>query len=415
MLALYRDGRQAEALALYRSARRMFVSELGIEPGPELRQLEAAVLRHDSALAAPSPHDAAPTHGPDERKLATALVAELVVAGDDPERIRPRLERFAMAAEQAVARAGGWIEHSTGAIVVAAFGVPIACQDHAQRALRVALELADAERVRIGIDTGEVLVSGSDLTPLLIVGDAVQLALALAHTAVSGEVLVGQRCRAIAERGFEWDGRRLLRAGIRTRPRPQRGIRAFVGRAPELERLAEALALTRTQRRPQLVTVVGEAGVGKSSLVRQFAEATDAAVRTGRCLAHGQGITYWPLGEVIRAELGVDEDAPIAGLLERLGDHTAAAATLGVDILPGMHPAAARERVHGAWIGWVSAVAARHLLVVVVEDLHWAADDLLDLLERTAREATGPLLLVATARPNCRNDDRTSGCAPAAR
>ena len=147
------------------------------------------------------------------------------------------------------------------------------------------------------------------------------------------------------------------------------------------------------------MTVVGEAGVGKSSLVRRFANATDAAVRTGHCLAYGQGITYWPLGEVIRAELGVDEDEPVADLVEQLGDHSAAAATLGVDILSGMHPAAARERVHGAWIGWVSAVAARHPLAIVVEDLHWAADDLLDLLERTAREATGPLLLIATARP----------------
>ena len=147
------------------------------------------------------------------------------------------------------------------------------------------------------------------------------------------------------------------------------------------------------------MTVVGEAGVGKSSLVRRFADATDAAVRTGHCLAYGQGITYWPLGEVIRAELGVDEDEPVADLVEQLGDHSAAAATLGVDILSGMHPAAARERVHGAWIGWVSAVAARHPLAIVVEDLHWASDDLLDLLERTAREATGPLLLIATARP----------------
>ena len=153
------------------------------------------------------------------------------MAGDDPERIRPRMEQFAAAAEQAVARAGGWIEHSAGAMVVAAFGVPVACEDHAQRALRVALELVDAEHARIGIDTGEVLVSGSERTPLLIVGDAVQLAFALAHTATPGEALVGQRCRAIAEQDFEWDGRRLLRA----RPRAQLGSRTFVGRAPELE------------------------------------------------------------------------------------------------------------------------------------------------------------------------------------
>ena len=323
-------------------------------------------------------------------------MAELVVAGDDPERIRPRMEQFAAAAEQAVARAGGWIEHSTGVMVVAAFGVPIACQDHAQRALRVALELAGAERVRIGVDTGEVLVSGSEGTPLLIVGDAVQLALALAHTATSGEALVGQRCRAIAEHG--------LRVGWQAAPAGGLGVldpvtacssvvhpswsslpRPSPSPAPSGHPTWSPSSARRVSERRR--------SCGGSPKLPTPWSAPAAVSRTGKALPTGRSARSSAQSSAwtrTHRSPGWSNGSAIT---------RAAAATLGMDILSGMHPAVARERVHGAWIGWISEVAARHPLVVVVEDVHWAADDLLDLLERTVREATGPLLLVATARP----------------
>ena len=284
---------------------------------------------------------------------------------------------------------------AAGAVLVAAFGVPLADDDHAGRTLRVALKLAGGERVRIGVDTGEVLVSGAPGSRLLIVGDAVQLALALAHAAAPGEVLVGQRCRALATEGFVWDGRRLVAAAVGAPRAPGR----FVGRAAELERLGDALTRVRAERRPRLVVVVGEAGVGKSALVRALAASTDVAVRTGRCLRFASGATYWPLGELLRAELGLDESAAATVVAERLGEHAAVAAMVGADVLGDLHPAAARERIHGTWVEWLSEVVAHDAMVLVVEDLHWAHDDLLDLVERTILETTGPLLVIATARP----------------
>ena len=155
---------------------------------------------------------------------------------------------------------------------------------------------------------------------------------------------------------------------------------------------------------PHLVTIMGDAGVGKTRLVRELwdllaREAPEPLRRTGRCLPYGRGITYWPLGEILREHFGLlDSDAPAEALL-RLGGREALGLALGLDVAAGAHPLAARESLNEAFVAFCSELAASRPTVVLVEDLHWAESDLLDLLERVHGEARGPLLLLGTARP----------------
>ena len=410
MLALYRAGRQAAALAAYREGRELLVDELGIEPGQEVRDLEAAILRQDPAL---SPRRATPVPAGDERKLVTVLVAALELGATvDPERTRSVLDRCRETLADEVEAAGGRLEPLVGESVTAAFGTPVAQEDHAERALRTALalrrrivELGDGVRIRIGVESGEVVVSrgreGGSLA-----GTAVSAAARLARDADDDGILVGERTIASTRRVFEFGpangtrgGRPLVRELALTRPRGM-----FVGRERELEQLVTAYREAAAARKPRLVTVVGDAGVGKSRLVAELwdrlaAETPEPLRRTGRCLAHGRGLTYRPLADVLREELGLLEtDAP-ATIRNRLGSRTVLGLTLGLDAPPELHPLTAREELQGAWVALTEELAARAPVVMLVEDLHWAQEPLVDLLERLLDDVDAPLLLVCTARP----------------
>ncbi len=370
----------------------------------------------------------------DERKVATVLFADLVGSTElggsqDPERTRAMLERFydAMAAETVAA--GGTIEKFAGDAIMAAFGAPAAFEDHAERALHAALSMrrrleslfGGALELRVGVNTGEVMVGRPREGSSFVTGDAVNVAARLEQAAGPGEILVGERTVAASRGAFEFaepmtvqakgkpDGvpcRRLLRSLSLMRPRGIRGLGgAFVGRDGDLDRLLVAYRATVEEGRPRLVTIVGDAGVGKSRLVRELwvrlkQERPEPRCRTGRCLPYGRGITYWPLGEILREQLGIlDSDSP-SEVLRRLGDREILGLTLGLDSAGDLHPLAVRDRLHDAWIEFLGSLVAERPLVALVEDLHWAEPPLLDAIEQLAREVDGPLLLLGTARPD---------------
>ncbi len=369
----------------------------------------------------------------EERKLVTVLFADLVgstalAEDEDPERVRARLDRFYEAMAEEIERTGGTVEKFAGDAVMAAFGAPAALEDHAERALHAALamhrrlgELFGTElSLRIGVNTGEVVVARPREGSSFVTGDAVNACARLEQSASPGDVLAGERTVAAVHGAFEFGELRTVEAkgkasGLRCRPvlraltlmRP-RGVgelpSVFVGRDDELDLLRVTHRRAVAQREPHLVTIVGEPGVGKTRLVRELwqllAEEEPVPLRrTGRCLAYGDGITYWALGEVLKEHFGIlESDAP-EEVLSHLGEREILGLALGLDVAGDLHPLDAREQLHAAVVGFLEALAAGRPTVVLVEDLHWAEDDLLDLLDRIVREAQGALVILATSRP----------------
>jgi class 3 adenylate cyclase len=368
-----------------------------------------------------------------ERKLATVLFADLVgstALGDaqDPERTRALLERFYDAMSEEVEQAGGTVEKFAGDAVMAAFGAPTALEDHAERALHAALAMQhrlrelfdDRLELRIGVNTGEVVVGRPREGSSFVTGDAVNVAARLEQAAEPGTIFVGERTVAAARGAFEFEepteveakgkpdgitARRLVRALSLMRPRGVSGLaHAFVGREREVGRLTGAYRAAVEQRRPRLVTIVGDAGVGKTRLVRELwqslSQQQPAPVRrTGRCLSYGAGITYHALGEVLKEHLGLLESDPPELALARLEGHEILGLALGLDVVPDLHPLAARDRFQDAWAEFLTDVVTERPGVVLIEDVHWAEEQLLDLLEHLLTGVDGPLLVIATARP----------------
>src|SRR5688572_25914924 len=272
---------------------------------------------------------------------------------------------------------GGTVEKFVGDAVMAVFGAPAALEDHAERALHAALamqrrlhQLFGGEiEMRLGVNTGEVVVGAARAGGSFVTGDAVNVADRLQKAADPGEVLAGERTVAAVAGAFEFSAQRTVEAkgksdgvvasavvrALRTmRPRGVAGLRrVFVGRDSELELLRATYRRCAAQSEPHLVTIVGEPGVGKSRLVSELwdalAEEDPAPLhRTGRCLAYGAGITYWPLGEMVREHFGLREGAPSDEVVARLEGREILALALGLDVAPDIHPLDARERLHAA-------------------------------------------------------------------
>ncbi len=335
------------------------------------------------------------------------------------------LDRFydAMAAE--IALGGGIVEKFIGDAVVAVFGAPTAQEDHAERALQVGLWMqarlvelfGEQLALRIGVNTGEVVVGRPREGSSFVTGDAVNVAARLEQAARPGQVLAGERTAALVGGAFEFDDpttveakgklegvpcRRLIRMVAPRRPRGGRGLgTAFVGRDRPLAALQGELQRSIQEGRPRVVTLVGEAGLGKTSALREFRSRLheDVRFRLGRCLSYGRGVTFSPLADVLRSELGLREEDPREAVLARLGGREILALTLGLDVAGELDPRAAGQRLQEEWVNLLDGFVSQGPIVLAVEDLHWAAEPLLELLDRVLDEVAGPLLLLATARP----------------
>ena len=406
-----------------------------------------------------------------ERKLVTVLFADLEGStglGEtlDPERLRELLETYFAAMREEIEAEGGTVEKFIGDAVMAAFGVPTSHEDDPARALRAALRMRDrlarlnvelegrygiALRVRTGVNTGEVLaaVHPQPGEPM-VTGDAVNTAARLEQLAEPGQIVVAERT-ARAARTFSF--RPLGDVAVRGRSggvsavvlegaapaRAERGVPGLrapmVGRDRELDLLRSVYERTVDEARPTLVTVYGDPGVGKSRLTREFVEWAEAggtppAVLRGRCLPYGDGVTYWPLAEILKSLAGVRDSDPPDVTLDRLrsfgaervagtdradAERTAAALAYTVGVEDPEHPFSriepreVRARIHAAWRSLFSALGAERPVVAVVEDIHWADTALLDLLEELADRVVGPVVFVCPARPELTESRPTWG------
>ena len=368
----------------------------------------------------------------DERKVATVLFADLagstaLADREDPERVRARLERFYAAMQEEIELAGGTIEKFAGDAVMAVFGAPTAQEDHAERALHAALamlrrlhELFGVElSLRIGVNSGEVVTGQPREGSSFVSGDAVNVAARLEQAASPGEILAGERTVAAVRGAFEFDDlrsvdakgkpggvacRRLVRALSLQRPRGVSGLApAFVGRDRELVRLQDAYQRTVHDGSPRLALVIGDPGVGKTRLVRELwrwlaEQEPQPLQRTGRCLSYGQ-VAYWALGEVLKEHFGVLDSDPPEFIVARLAGREILGLALGLDVAGDAHPLAVRDRFQDAWSALLAEFAAERPVALLVEDLHWAEDPLLDLLEQMLETVRGPLLVIGTTRP----------------
>jgi DNA-binding SARP family transcriptional activator/class 3 adenylate cyclase len=437
MLSLYRSGRQAEALTAYQDARRVLVEELGIDPGPTLRELEQAILRQDPALIRPGGGEggerAAAQPRPRELlKTATVLFAELApaeVGEHEPEALHEATLQAVHEVRAAVEYHGGSVERLTGEELLAVFGMPTAHEDDALRAGRTALQLRRAldklggaagpeRRIRIEprtvIATGKVTL-GYEPGSLDLKGAVITFARRLAETARSGEILVDDETVRRAENAFRTRTAepRVLRGHQRpvselrlleAVDQPERGPSRrtpLVGRKPELTRLSAVLERAIGERRCVVAAVFGEAGIGKSRLAEEFAAQTSGttAIFVGRCVSYGEGATYLPLREIVAQAAGEQAREQIAQLLAG-DDEGELVARRVADLIEGAESETSSGEAFWAVRRFLERLARDRPVALILEDLHWAEPTLLDLVEYLGRWSSGsPILLLCLARP----------------
>jgi class 3 adenylate cyclase/tetratricopeptide (TPR) repeat protein len=393
--------------------------------------------------------EAAPTPPLEERKVVSVLFCDLVgftarSEKMDPEDVRARLRPYHDRVKQELERFGGTVEKFVGDAVMGVFGAPVAHEDDAERAVRAGVAMLAAIEglnaaepgleltVRAAVNTGEAVVS-LDARPergeAFVAGDVVNTAARLQAAAPPGALVVSEPTYRLTRESVEYEPLPAITAKGKEEPiqlwracafvdraRAQTPRTPFIGRADELAVLERTLARTLSELAVQLVTVVGEPGAGKSRLVSEFRRSADAGAnslewRHGRCLPYGEGITFWALGEIVKAECGILESDSVDEARSKLRAAVDAVvdgeqgdwlrARLGPLVGIGASGAVAdRRELFTAWRSFLEALALRAPRVLVFEDMHWAGDPLLDFVEHLVDHATDvPLLVLCTTRP----------------
>ena len=350
------------------------------------------------------------------RKTVTIIFCDLVGSpslGDraDPEVLRELMRSYHAELRAILERHGGTVEKFVGDAAMAVFGIPYVHEDDALRAVRAAAEIREAVGrlgldVRIGLNTGEVVAGGGET---LVTGDAVNVAARLEQVATAGEILIGEGTHALLRTAVRDEPVEPLALKGKAEPVPAHRLLEvlpdvpaftrpveppFVGRQNELMTMEQTLGRAIGERSLQLVTIVGPPGIGKSRLARELIQHSKARVLVGRCLSYGEGITYWPLSEIVaqvgdvRSALGGDRDAELAE--SRIG------AAVGTG-----DAAASSEEIAWGFRKLFQAIAHEQPLIIVLDDIHWAEPTLLDLIEYVSTFArAAPLLLLCMARPD---------------
>ena len=384
----------------------------------------------------------------EERKVVTCLFCDLVgftarAEQLDPEDVRRLLQPYHALVRAELERFGGTVEKFIGDAAMAVFGAPVAHEDDPERAVRAALAIRETLatdgqlEVRIGITTGEALVA-LDARPEagegIVSGDVVNTAARIQAAAQPGGLLVDETTMRATERAIVYEEPSAIDAKGKSqsitvwpaaRARARVGVERLsdtplVGRERELTLLRSTWSRVAEEREPQLVTLVGVPGIGKSRLVSELFETIRSgahglvAWRSGRSLPYGEGVTFWALGEMVKAQAGILESDPLEATAAKLSQavesvlsdpaeaswverHLQPLAGLDADETSGSGDV---NEAFAAWRRFLEAVALARRLVLVFEDLHWADEAMLDFVDYLVdRSRSVPLLVLCTARP----------------
>ncbi|MGN6800152.1 MAG: AAA family ATPase, partial [Gaiellaceae bacterium] len=395
-----------------------------------------------------------------ERRFVTVLFADLVgftplSESRDPEEVRELLSRYFDTTRRLIELYGGTVEKFIGDAVMAVWGTPVATEDDAERAVRAGLDLVAAVsalgdevgapelRARAGVLTGEAAVTLGATSQGMVAGDLVNTAARIQAAAEPGTLLVGEATRRASEATvvFEdagahelkgksepvplWRALRVV-AGARGQLKST-GLEApFVGRERELRLMKDLFHAAADERKAHLVSVTGIAGIGKSRIGWEFYKYFDGIAETvwwhrGRCLAYGEGVTYWALADMVRMRCRIAEDEDEASGIEKLR------ATLGEHILDGDERAfveprllqllgwggaeqGEKQQLFAAWRLFFERMADTNPVVLVFEDLQWADESLLDFVEYLLEWSRNqPIFVVTLARPELTEKRATWG------
>ncbi len=418
---------------------------------------DLSVAGASSPAAAGSPTAEAP---PEERRQATIVFADLsgyTAAAErmDPEAVKALVDRTLRLLGEEIERFGGSIDKFIGDNVMGVFGAPVSHEDDPERAVRAGLAMQQAMEganrqsrekydvgfsLRVGINSGEVM-AGAVGDRYTVMGDAVNVAARLQAAGRPDSVTVGESTYGASREAISYERLEPLTlkgkeepvpaweaTGVLAEPR-RAAVRAetpLIGREEEAGLLSSLVERIEREGSPHLVTVIGQAGVGKSRLLRELmntlSEREDPpTIRRGQCPPYGAGIAYWALAEVLNDEFDIrDTDAPetaweklrsgVTALMREQGDESAGernaallAIPLGLEPPEELQPAEAdpqrmREALFSAARAAVEAIARQRTLVLAIDDIHWADEGMLDLIDHLTRWVRAPLLLVCLTR-----------------